>query len=44
MQQWREVSNGLRSTLTVRRVTFPEVAEWIGMERLCCPFLNSNGS
>src|SRR5262249_16358991 len=34
-----EVSNGYVYTLNGKGVTLPEVAEWIAMERLCCPFL-----
>jgi len=35
----REISNGYRFKLDGKTVTLPEAAEWIVMERLCCPFL-----
>jgi hypothetical protein len=34
-----EISNGYAFRLDSKTVTLPEAAEWIGMERLCCPFL-----
>jgi hypothetical protein len=34
-----ELPDGYTYTLDTARITLPEVAEWIGMERLCCPFL-----
>jgi hypothetical protein len=34
-----ETSNGYVFKLDSKTVTLPEVAEWMGMERLCCPFL-----
>jgi hypothetical protein len=34
-----EISNGYQFKLDSRAVTLPEVAEWMAMERLCCPFL-----
>ena len=34
-----EASNGYVFLLDSTRVTLPEVAEWISMERRCCPFL-----
>ena len=34
-----EMPDGYTFTLDSKAVTLPEVAEWIGMERLCCPFL-----
>jgi hypothetical protein len=35
----REVQNGYAYRLNEKAVSLPEVAEWIAMERLCCPFL-----
>ena len=34
-----ELANGYAFTLAGNAISLPEVAEWIGMERLCCPFL-----
>ena len=34
-----ETSNGYVFKLDSKMVTLPEAAEWMGMERLCCPFL-----
>jgi hypothetical protein len=34
-----ELSDGYAFKLHSKKVTLPEAAEWIGMERLCCPFL-----
>ncbi len=34
-----EISNGYAFKLDSKAMTLPEAAEWIGMERLCCPFL-----
>jgi hypothetical protein len=34
-----EVATGYLFKLDSRIVTLPEAAEWISMERLCCPFL-----
>ena len=34
-----EISNGYAFKLDSKAVTLPEAAEWIGMERMCCPFL-----
>lgn len=34
-----EVANGYAFKLDSRAITLPVAAEWIGMERLCCPFL-----
>jgi hypothetical protein len=34
-----EVPGGYRFKLDQKAMTLPEVREWIGMERLCCPFL-----
>lgn len=34
-----ETSNGYAFKLDSKTITLPEAAEWISMERLCCPFL-----
>jgi hypothetical protein len=34
-----ELSDGYAYKLDTKNITLPEVAEWITMERLCCPFL-----
>jgi hypothetical protein len=34
-----EISEGYAFKLDSKSVTLPEAAEWIVMERLCCPFL-----
>lgn len=34
-----EIASGYVYELDDKAVTLPEIAEWIGMERLCCPFL-----
>lgn len=34
-----EISDGYRFKLASETVTLAEAAEWMGMERLCCPFL-----
>ena len=33
------MSDGYAFKLGSKKVTLPEADEWIGMERLCCPFL-----
>jgi hypothetical protein len=35
----RELRDGYAFRLTETSITLQEVAEWIRMERLCCPFL-----
>jgi hypothetical protein len=35
----RELPDGFAFVLRSGEVSLPEVAEWISMERLCCPFL-----
>jgi len=35
-----ELANGYTFKLDGKAISLPEVAEWIGMERLCCPFLS----
>src|SRR6266576_92522 len=39
VQDRSELSDGYVYKLDTKRITLPEVAEWITMERLCCPFL-----
>jgi hypothetical protein len=39
MRDRMETCNGYVFKLDSKTVTLPEVAEWMGMERLCCPFL-----
>jgi hypothetical protein len=34
-----EIANGYTFRLDSKAVTLPDAAEWISMERLCCPFL-----
>jgi hypothetical protein len=34
-----EMSDGYAFQLDSKKVTLPDVAEWMSMERLCCPFL-----
>jgi hypothetical protein len=34
-----ELSDGYAYKLDAKKITLLEVAEWITMERLCCPFL-----
>jgi hypothetical protein len=34
-----EISNGYTFKVDSKAVTLPEAAEWVVMERLCCPFL-----
>jgi hypothetical protein len=34
-----EIAAGYTFKLDSKTVTLPEAAEWIAMERLCCPFL-----
>ena len=38
-QDRSELSDGYAYKLDTKKITLPEVAEWITMERLCCPFL-----
>jgi hypothetical protein len=35
----RELPNGYAYQLEQKTITLPEVAEWMSLERLCCPFL-----
>jgi hypothetical protein len=39
IQDWTELSDGNACRLDPKKMTLLEVAEWITMERLCCPFL-----
>jgi hypothetical protein len=39
MHQREEISGGYRFGLDGAAVTLIETAEWMNMERLCCPFL-----
>ena len=39
MHQRVEISSGYTFRLDSVAVTLPETAEWMNMERLCCPFL-----
>ena len=39
LQDRRELPDGYSYKLDTNKITLPEVAEWITMERLCCPFL-----
>lgn len=34
-----ELSDGYAYALDTTKASLPEIAEWITMERLCCPFL-----
>ena len=34
-----ELTDGFKYELNSKVIALPEVAEWIAMERLCCPFL-----
>ena len=39
VQDRNELTDGYAYKLHTKKITLPEVAEWITMERLCCPFL-----
>ena len=39
VQDRSELSDGSAYILDTKKISLPEVAEWITMERLCCPFL-----
>lgn len=39
MRDRTEIANGYAFKLDSKTITLPEAAEWISMERLCCPFL-----
>ena len=38
-KDFHELPDGYSYLLVQDGITLPEVAEWISMERLCCPFL-----
>ena len=40
LQDRSELSDGYAYKLDTKTITLPEVAEWITMEQLCCPFLS----
>ena len=37
--QQREIADGYAWELEAKTISLPEVAEWVSMERRCCPFL-----
>jgi hypothetical protein len=39
MHQREEISNGYTFRLHGKAISLTETAEWMNMERLCCPFL-----
>jgi hypothetical protein len=39
VRERHELANGYELKLDGKAITLPEAAEWISMERLCCPFL-----
>jgi hypothetical protein len=39
MHQREEISNGYTFRLDGKAISLTEAAEWMNMERLCCPFL-----
>jgi len=39
VRERRELSDGYSYRLDGNSVSLPEVAEWIKLERMCCPFL-----
>jgi hypothetical protein len=39
VQDRNELPDGYAYKMDTKKITLPEVAEWITMERLCCPFL-----
>ena len=39
VQQQKELADGYAWDLNGKRITLPEAAEWMTMERRCCPFL-----
>lgn len=39
VRERQELSDGYTYRLDGKSVSLPEVAEWIHLERLCCPFL-----
>src|SRR5262245_19072696 len=39
VRERRELADGYQLRLDGKAISLPETAEWISMERLCCPFL-----
>ncbi len=39
IRERNEISNGYAFKLDSKHLTLAETAEWVSMERLCCPFL-----
>ncbi len=39
VRERKEIANGYQFKIAGGTITLPELAEWMGMERLCCPFL-----
>ncbi len=39
VRERKEIANGYQFKIAGGTITLPEIAEWMGMERLCCPFL-----
>lgn len=35
-----ELSDGYRYRIEANAITLPDLAEWVTLERLCCPFLS----
>src|SRR5579872_6114965 len=36
----RELDNGYAFRVATEKISLPEIAEWIALERRCCPFFN----
>lgn len=39
-RDWRETTDGYSFRVVAEAMPLTDVAEWMGLERLCCPFLN----
>ncbi len=39
VRETRELRDGYALGVDTRTITLTDLAEWVGMERLCCPFL-----
>ena len=39
-RDWRETTDGYSFRVVAEEMPLTDVAEWMGLERLCCPFLN----
>lgn len=39
-RDWRETTDGYSFRVVAEEMPLMDVAEWMGLERLCCPFLN----